>query len=246
MGWDEPTPDNPNGGFDLGTLRLEIPYYGYGNTIVVAYADAESNGFVTPKGFMYKENVDGVVTMFAGQVPSTTRKGAGYYILSEGYGEFPYETCGWVRLNSSGGVVVDSDAGLNMFGKITLGSYPNTSMTQNDAIENTFRLFVTLLTAFYTSNHAWRIKVKSIGCANPSNPAHYTDASFLTVSLSSSLSNNTTYTYNPAYIQMIIYRSQVHRLLLLMVNLTLLLLFLMYQVENLLVLMGTFLYLHRV
>lgn len=107
VGFDEPTPDNPNGGFDLGTLRLEIPYYGYGNTIVVAYADALSNGFITPKGFMYEENVGGVVTMFAGQVPSTTRKGAGYYILSEGYGEFPYETCGWVRLNSSG-VVIDS------------------------------------------------------------------------------------------------------------------------------------------
>lgn len=107
VGWDEPTPDHPDGGFDLGSLRLEIPYYGYGNTIVVAYADAESNGFVTPKGFMYEENIDGVVTMFAGQVPSTTRKGAGYYILSEGYGEFPYETCGWVRLSSSG-VVIDS------------------------------------------------------------------------------------------------------------------------------------------
>lgn len=93
------------------------------------------------------------------------------------------------------------DAGLNTFGKVTLGSYPNTSMTQNDAIENTFRLVVTLLTAFYTSNHAWRIKVKSIGCANPSNPAHYTDISLLTVPLNSSLSNNTTYTYNPAYIQ---------------------------------------------
>lgn len=92
------------------------------------------------------------------------------------------------------------DAGLNTLGKVTVGSYPNTSMTQDDAIENTFRLVVTLLTAFYTSNHTWRIKVKSIGCASSSNPAHYTDASFLVLDLGS-LSNNTTYTYNPAYIQ---------------------------------------------
>ena len=105
VGWDEPTPDNPNGGFDLGTFRLKILYYGYGDTIVVASTDAESNGFVTPKDFMYEENVDGVVTMFAGQVPYTTGKGAGYYILREGYGEFPYETCKYVKLNSDGLVV---------------------------------------------------------------------------------------------------------------------------------------------
>ena len=39
--------------------------------------------------------------------PGSLKNGAGYYTLSEEYGKFLYETCGWVRLISSG-VVIDS------------------------------------------------------------------------------------------------------------------------------------------
>lgn len=104
------------------------------------------------------------------------------------------------KLDSGDGTYLLKDAGLNTLGKITLGSYPNTTMTQNDAIENTFELTGVLQTAYYTSNHAWKVKIKSIGCANPSNPAYYTDIDFLVVNLNNLLSN-TTYNYFPAYIQ---------------------------------------------
>ena len=107
--WDEPSPSNPNGGFDLGNIRPEVPYYGSGNTLVVAYGAAEAHGFVTPLAILYEEIIDGVVVMFTGQSPSTSRAGAGYYILSPGTGGFPYENCGWIRLNSSG-VVIDSSS----------------------------------------------------------------------------------------------------------------------------------------
>lgn len=109
IGWDEPSETNPGGGFDLGTLRATIAYYGVASNLNVAYGAAVANGFVDPAGYMYEENIDGVVTMFSGQKPSIARKPAGYYILAEGYGENPVETCGWVQLNSSG-VVINSSA----------------------------------------------------------------------------------------------------------------------------------------
>jgi len=105
--WDEPTIDNPTGGYNLAQLRAPIYYYGFmGSSTTnesrksIAYDNAVANGFINPIGTLYQDQED--LKIYTGQFPSLDFPTAGYYILSEGYPEDPVGTCGYFRLNSYG------------------------------------------------------------------------------------------------------------------------------------------------